>query len=144
MCSVCTSLNDKKKEDLSGVVALFKKLIADAKKDSLEAQTPEKRSQEQCEEFMAESCVSRADKVQGDVTQSITTEKLTMQSVQSSASTASKAMFQSLSALTGAITRMCCSRQVSLTGKTAESTSLLSRTMVSTGTGTLPSCCQVT
>ena len=38
-------------------------LIADVEKDSTEAQTEEKNSQEQYEEFMGESSASRADKV---------------------------------------------------------------------------------
>merc|ERR1712064_168400 len=58
-----TSKFEKKTDGFSGVVALLKKLIADVEKDSTEAQTEEKNSQEQYEEFMGESSASRADKL---------------------------------------------------------------------------------
>ena len=96
-----TSKFEKKTEGFSGVVALLKKLIADVEKDSTEAQTEEKNSQEQYEEFMVESSASRADKVK-EITglndsratpqSSITATKAELQSAQSSALASSKVL----------------------------------------------------
>ena len=58
-----TSKFEKKTKSFSGVVAFLKKSITDVEKDAMESQTEEKNSQEQYEEFMAESSKSRADKV---------------------------------------------------------------------------------
>jgi len=96
-----TSKFEKKTEGFSGVVALLKKLIADVEKDSIEAQTEEKNSQEQYEEFMAESSASRADKVKeitglndskATLQSSITATKAELQSAQSSALASSKVL----------------------------------------------------
>merc|ERR1712227_166777 len=96
-----TSKFEKKTEGFSGVVALLKKLIADVEKDSTEAQTEEKNSQEQYEEFMAESSASRADKVKeitglndskATLQSSITATKAELQSAQSSALASSKVL----------------------------------------------------
>jgi hypothetical protein len=96
-----TSKFEKKSEGFSGVVALMKKLIADVEKDSTEAQTEEKNSQEQYEEFMTESSKSRADKVKettalndskATLESSITDTKAELQSAQSSAAAVSKVL----------------------------------------------------
>merc|ERR1712107_596200 len=70
-------------------------------KDSTEAQTEEKNSQEQYEEFMAESSASRADKVKeitglndskATLESSVTATKAELQSAEASAAAASKVL----------------------------------------------------
>jgi len=96
-----TSKFEKKSDGFTGVVALLKKLIADVEKDSTEAQTEEKNSQEQYEEFMAESSASRADKVKeitglndskATLESSVTATKAELQSAEASAAAASKVL----------------------------------------------------
>jgi len=96
-----TSKFEKKTDGFSGVVALLKKLIADVEKDSTEAQTEEKNSQEQYEEFMGESSASRADKVKeigglndskATLESSSTAANAELQSAQASAAAASKVL----------------------------------------------------
>ena len=91
-----TSKFEKKTESFSGVVAFLKKSIADVEKDAMESQTEEKNSQEQYEEFMAESSESRADKVKEIIgpndpkRYSNSDTKAELQSGQSSAAAVSK------------------------------------------------------
>ena len=80
-------------------MTFLKKSIADVENDAMESQTEEKNSQEQYEEFMAESSKSRADQVKEIIgpndskailEHSITDTKAELQSGQSSAAAISK------------------------------------------------------